>query len=339
MSASSSASRLRIIVDADTGADDALSLLIGCAHTDIALISCGDGNVQSKTAADNTLRLLEATHYSIPVAVGKDVIPSSQRHGRHFADAFPNTPTQKLLSDSAPQELVRAALKEQPSSLTLVCTGPLQNVGEAIRLAKSQNNLDQFLNTFSKVVIMGGLCDPASYPHQLPANAEFNIRTSVKDSSEIWSAPWPPEIKFYLIPIDPVVRCPLKFDDVLKIKQMGEAGCKKAAAAWSVLDLHVKKDETMLQSQGYEIYDAFAMAVAIDPKDHLLVEADVSLYPSGQLFAKCLSQPASTTSWKTQTPLRFRSDQDEKSCPKRQFSVLEDINYPSFVKMFLAALV
>jgi inosine-uridine nucleoside N-ribohydrolase len=37
--------RLKILTDADTGADDAVSILLGCAHADVLAISCTDGNV------------------------------------------------------------------------------------------------------------------------------------------------------------------------------------------------------------------------------------------------------------------------------------------------------
>eukprot|EP00040_Diaphanoeca_grandis_P016519 m.85270 g.85270 ORF g.85270 m.85270 type:complete len:377 (+) comp25854_c0_seq2:236-1366(+) len=374
MCESSHQGRLRMIVDADTGADDALSLLIGCVHADVALICCCDGNVDSNIAADNTLRLLSAIEFAdkIPVAVGPSASSSKGRHwGRHFADVFVNKPTQQLCSRLAAQEMVAAALKEVPNTVTLVCTGPLSNIGEAIRYADETACLDRFLDSFRKVVIMGGLCNPDGYPSSLPSNAEFNIRASVMDSRAVWEAPWPTRIEFVLVPIDPVVRSPLKYADAVRVKSLST---NKSAAAWAVLDFHVKQDETMVQAHGYEIYDAFAMAVAINPFGHTLVNADVTLCPTGQLIVDCIGKTPSNeqttqhqeherkqqaqkqtqhqpghlelqqaqkleNDLKSQTPSKYwPCKQSIEWSVSRNMAVLEDINYTKFFDLFLAAM-
>ena len=57
----------------------------------------------------------------------------------------------------------------------------------------------------------------------------------------------------------------------------------------------------MLKSRGLEVYDAFAMAVAIDPSvAELAVEAEVTLLPTGQLLCVC-DDPAA----KSHTPAEF----------------------------------
>ena len=74
------APRKQILTDADTGADDALSILIGCALADVLAISCTDGNVSAETATGNTLGLLEAAGLAAPVAQGL-TWPSSEGRG------------------------------------------------------------------------------------------------------------------------------------------------------------------------------------------------------------------------------------------------------------------
>ena len=50
-----------------------------------------------------------------------------------------------------------------------------------------------------------------------------------------------------------------------RLEALAQSGTARAAACWSVLDKHVRQDESMLKSKGLEVYDAFAMAVALDP--------------------------------------------------------------------------
>jgi inosine-uridine nucleoside N-ribohydrolase len=258
--------RPRILTDADTGADDALSILLACALGDVLAISCTDGNVTSATATDNTLRLLEAAEYTGHVVAQGLTWPSSEgRHwGRSFADAFPQPPQLLAVPTPAAQVLVEQALAQPPGSVTLVCTGPLENVGAAIQYAEELGKLRQFMDSFAKVVVMGGLVNPASYDGALPNNAEFNFRACVEGSQRLWAAPWGESVEFFLVPIDPISRSPLTHQDAMKIKEMAAAGSARARAAWAVLDLHVRSDECQAQESGFEIYDAFAMALALD---------------------------------------------------------------------------
>ena len=229
------AARRKIITDADTGADDALSILIGCALADVLCIGCTDGNVTAAVATDNTLRLLEAAGLASPVATGLPWHSSEGRHwGRAFDDIFPSPPSAQS-QGAAHQLLVREALQQPPCSLTLVCTGPLQNIGAAIAHAESLGKLDLFLGRFQTVVVMGGLCNPTSWDGELPSHAEFNIRADVDGSRKLWGAPWPESVSFVLVPIDPIARAPLLWDDVSKVEALMQTGSARASAGTAAL--------------------------------------------------------------------------------------------------------
>lgn len=67
-------STTRIIIDCDTGIDDALAILYALRAPGVVVegITTVFGNIDVQQAADNTLRLLElaAPGYEIPVALG-----------------------------------------------------------------------------------------------------------------------------------------------------------------------------------------------------------------------------------------------------------------------------
>ena len=150
---------------------------------------------------------------------------------------------------------------------------------------------------------MGGLCNPNSWEGKLPNHAEFNIRACVDDARAVWAAPWPETVDFVLVPLDPIARTPLLWADVRQIEALAvsETACARAIACWAVLDKHVRQDEAMLKGKGFEVYDAFAMAVALDPAVALReARADVTLLPTGQLICAC-DDPA----MKSHTPPEF----------------------------------
>ena len=79
-----------IVVDVDTGTDDALALLyaVGSADLDLRAVTCVAGNAGLQQVVDNTLRVLEAAGAGpVPVAAGatKPLIermrPEGQFHG------------------------------------------------------------------------------------------------------------------------------------------------------------------------------------------------------------------------------------------------------------------
>ena len=64
---------MKLILDCDTGIDDAVAIAYALASPDAEILGIGSvhGNVESDLAADNTLKLLKvAGRTDIPVAVG-----------------------------------------------------------------------------------------------------------------------------------------------------------------------------------------------------------------------------------------------------------------------------
>src|SRR6266542_4205131 len=70
------ADRIRLILDVDTGIDDALALLYVCGSPEAELlaVTCTAGNVEARQVAENTLGILElAGRADVEVALGREV--------------------------------------------------------------------------------------------------------------------------------------------------------------------------------------------------------------------------------------------------------------------------
>ncbi|MDH5223659.1 MAG: nucleoside hydrolase [Actinomycetota bacterium] len=148
-----------MILDVDTGVDDALALLYAAASPEVELIGATTvmGNVTVRHATENTLAVLELAGLGhVEVASGaarplvRDHEPFPVVHGeRGLGRAELPSSTRAPSSRSAAQLLVEAA-RERRGEVLLVATGPLTNV--ALALAE-EPGLPELLGGFA---IMGG---------------------------------------------------------------------------------------------------------------------------------------------------------------------------------------
>ena len=149
-----------LILDVDTGIDDALALLYACASEDADLIAatCLYGNVTADRSVRNTLAVLAfAGRTGVEVARGAErplvrdheIFPVV--HGEEgLGDAAVGDPPGEVSSRSAHQLIVETA-RERPGEVVLVAVGPLTNV--ALALAEEP----ELPTLLRGIVIMGGV--------------------------------------------------------------------------------------------------------------------------------------------------------------------------------------
>ena len=131
-----------LILDVDTGVDDALGLLYAVASPEVDLIgaTCVMGNISVEQATENTLAVLEAAgRGDVEVAqgaarpLGRDHVPFPVVHGeRGLGRAAPPPPAASPSSRSAVELLVETA-RGRPGEILLIATGPLTTVALALR--------------------------------------------------------------------------------------------------------------------------------------------------------------------------------------------------------------
>ena len=178
--------REKIILDVDTGSDDAVAIV--CAmlgeEYDLLGITTVGGNVDLEHTTDNTLRVVDACGGGVPVHMGSELplastlvpwgiqgmtLPHNEKNSA-FSSFHPDQlPLPAAVSE--PQEpraavwLIETLLAQPDHSVTLIPVGPETNIALAIRAD------DRILKKIKRVVLMGGSHD-VYYPTQA---AEFNI--------------------------------------------------------------------------------------------------------------------------------------------------------------------
>ncbi len=165
-----------VVLDVDTGVDDALALGLALALPELRVVAVTTvaGNVDVEQATQNTRRVLDwFGAVSIPVARGASqplLRPHQDAREFHGTDGLGGamlTPRRSgpILDTAAPEVMVRTA-RRYAGSLRLVCLGPLTNLAMAVRL---EPRLPEFIE---RLIVMGGAF---AVPGNVTPFAEFNV--------------------------------------------------------------------------------------------------------------------------------------------------------------------
>jgi purine nucleosidase len=133
--------RLPMILDVDTGIDDALALLYACAspEAEIVAVTCVAGNVPLDQVVANTLAVLElAGRANVPVHAGaaeplvKPLRTTEETHGPiGIGYAMRPTARGRASSDAAAGAIVEIATA-RPGEIQLATLGPVTNLASAL---------------------------------------------------------------------------------------------------------------------------------------------------------------------------------------------------------------
>ncbi len=151
--------RTAIILDVDTGIDDAMALLYACASPEVELlaVTCVSGNVEARQVAENTRAVLELVgRGEVEVALGREVplvrplMTTPETHGPRGIGYATLPPASRPVSTRHAAELIGAEARKRPGEVTLVAVGPQTNVAVALQREPA---LPGLLHRF---VFMGG---------------------------------------------------------------------------------------------------------------------------------------------------------------------------------------
>lgn len=178
-----------LILDVDTGIDDAMALLYVCgsAEAELLAVTCVAGNVDARQVAENTRAVLElAGRGDVEVALGREVplvralqtAPATHGpRGLGYAELPPGRAP--LSSRHAVDILIDEALR-RPGEITLVTLGPLTNLAVAVL---REPELPRLLGRY---VLMGGAYRS---PGNTAPTTEWNINVD-PDAAKVVFRAW-----------------------------------------------------------------------------------------------------------------------------------------------------
>jgi purine nucleosidase len=179
-----------LILDVDTGTDDALALAYAHANPYIELVAATTvaGNIGVELATANTLAVLDYIGASnVPVHRGashplsrphRDAVYFHHENGMGGAQLPASS--REIGPDRGPAAIIRLA-KQRPGEITLVCLGPLTNLAIALNVEPGITDL------LAGVALMGGAYN---VPGNTTPAAEFNILVDPEAAEQVFAAPF-----------------------------------------------------------------------------------------------------------------------------------------------------
>ncbi len=168
----------KVIIDTDTGVDDALAIMLLAADPDVEILAVVSvfGNCTGERAADNARYVLDTCGRSdVPVYRGSDV-PIAQElrlnPGIHGEDGFGNTglrPAVSVATEPNGVDVVLELVRQHPGEIDYLAIGPQTN------LARAFESEPDLLKKLGSTVIVGTL-GPALYRDTEPwADRRFRV--------------------------------------------------------------------------------------------------------------------------------------------------------------------
>jgi pyrimidine-specific ribonucleoside hydrolase len=174
MTHSTAPEAIPVILDVDTGVDDALAILFAIAHPGINVlgISCVAGNASLERVVDNTLRILDvADAPNIPVAAGarrpllEPARSAAHVHGESGLGTLQLPPTDRQAESISSIELMHRLILASPHPVTLIGLAPQTNLALLLR------QYPDVVDNIERIIFMGG----STTVGNATAVAEFNV--------------------------------------------------------------------------------------------------------------------------------------------------------------------
>lgn len=258
----------KVILDVDTGGDDAVAILLAGYHPSLRLVAVTvtHGNGPLERTLDNTLRLVEAGGLvNVPVFQGADrplvsdiLSTDPVQHALLPCPPATYTPQQQRAVDF----LIDYYLGPHGPDTTYVPLGPQTNLALALRLEP------KIAERIPRIVTMAG----AYIEGNTTPSAEFNVLADPEAAHIVFNA----GIPITMVGLEVTKQALVTLDDADRLTTLGTTASRLAG--------RIIKDEVQwfmdnLGWTGGQIYDACAVAAIIDPDilETNLLRVDIEL--------------------------------------------------------------
>jgi purine nucleosidase len=253
----------RMILDVDTGVDDAMAIFYAVRHPGIKLeaLTTTFGNTDTVIATANTLKMLELLgRPEIPVAqgVGRSLIRPYKRMADHIhgsnaiGDVELPAPKIQATGEHASDLMIRL-IKENPGEITLCPVGPITNVALAITKAP------EIAKLVKEIVVMGSTILHPGIHGPIAPMVDANFANDPEAAHIVLQA----GANVTLVGMDVTMTTLLSTDMMAEISRDGDDA---ARTLMQITQFYVDAYKTMYPGiQGCGLHDPLAVAVAVDP--------------------------------------------------------------------------
>ena len=270
----------KIILDVDTGVDDALAILLAIKSKkfDIKGITTVAGNTSLEQATINTLKILNlAKRLDIPVFKGnsKPLEGKGRRGKTHGKDGLCEVSLRA--ADKKPekipaQKFIIETIKKYPSEIVIVATGPLTNIGKILK------KHPQTSNKIKRIYIMGGAVER---PGNVTPFAEFNFFSDSAAARIVFESGVP----ITLIPLDITMEVLITRDWLL-----GKYGKSKDPITKFIVEM-VNNRWRLIGKDSFYLHDPLALGAAIKESFVETKKEGLDIITQGEQRGKVIKNP------------------------------------------------
>ncbi|MBO1305555.1 nucleoside hydrolase [Enterococcus sp. 669A] len=254
----------KMILDIDTGVDDAMALAYAAGTKEAELIGVVGtyGNVYTEQGVENVLNILEMLgKTSVPVYLGakhgmeKDSFDrlevSAKIHGQNGVGEVDLTPAKRVKETQHGVDYIIEAVKQYGKDLVIVATGPMTNLGMALK------KYPEMAKEVGQIVIMGGAL---TVPGNVSPFTEANISQDPEAAKLLFESGTP----VIMVGLDVTMRSVLRLSDTDRWRKKGTIAGEKYA---DIVDYYINiHDEIAPYLHGCPLHDPSAVAAAIHPE-------------------------------------------------------------------------
>jgi inosine-uridine nucleoside N-ribohydrolase len=308
----------RLILDVDTGTDDAVALMVAALSPDLELVGATtvNGNTTIDFTTENTLRVFDwIGRPDIPVVRGLDRPMARPQISRGMAERIhgdlldlpPASHGATLHAGHAVDWLIETYLASD-GDIVLCPVGPLTNI--AVAIAKEPRILERI----PEIVIMGG----AHHEGNQTASAEFNFWLDPEAARVVVGCGRP----IRMVPLDATHRARVSPEAAQRLHDLGTpAGEAAARFVRQRIDGYGATQPIDDQAGGVPVHDALAVCAIIDPTIlttvfipvDVEVQSDLSVGRTVCDFRPVTSKPAN---------VHFATDADEPKFVRMLMDIL-----------------
>lgn len=253
----------KMILDLDTGIDDALALAYAIADPAVDLIGVisSYGNCLVETAGENSLKLLELLGQTdVPVFLGEshssttdhfDVMEISQLiHGKNGIGEVELPVAARPIEKQSGVDFLIEAAHQYGDDLILIPTGPMTNLDAAI--AKDPEVADLIGN----ITFMGGAL---TVPGNVTPFTEANIHQDPEAADRVFRSP----AQMTMVGLDVTLRTLLTKQET---QQWRDLGTRAGEVFADIVDFYIDAYYNLdIDKNGCALHDPLAVGVSINP--------------------------------------------------------------------------
>ena len=247
----------KIILDCDPGHDDAVAIMLAAINPKIELlgITVVAGNQKLEKTVNNALKVCNHLNLDVPVYSGmsrpmiREQLIADDIHGETGLDGPKFEELKIKAEDKHAVNFIIDTLMNSDEKITLVPTGPLTNIGMAIRFEP------RIIEKINRIVLMGG-----SYQlgNMTPA-AEFNIFADPDAAHIVFSS----GVKIVMMGLDLTRQASATKEVVEKIKSLNNKASKLFV---DLMEFFAASQKNVFGWSAPPVHDPTTIAYIIDPE-------------------------------------------------------------------------